>query len=59
MKKNDLHYSSAVSVAQKDLPEIKEILLMAIVEIRKIVKNSSPEDRIYSYAIDLFELYEF
>ena len=58
-KKNDLHYSSAVSVAQKDLPAIREILLKAIAEVRKIVKDSIPEDSIYSYAIDLFELYEF
>jgi hypothetical protein len=58
-EKNDLHYSSAVSVAFDDVPKVREIMLKTIEQIRAVVKKSSPEDCIYSYSMDLFELYRF
>ncbi len=56
-KLNDLHYSSAVSISYEDAPVIKEILTKAIEEVRKVVKPSSPENAVFCYNVDLFELY--
>ncbi len=50
-----LHYSSVVSMAAEDLPRIRKILVDAIEETRKIVRDS-PERGLFCYGLDLFEL---
>ncbi|MBS1982703.1 MAG: TIGR02147 family protein [Bdellovibrionales bacterium] len=52
---SDLHYSSVVSAAHADLPQIKAILIRTIEEIRSVVKTSS-EEAVVCYAMDLFSL---
>lgn len=54
-KPEELHYSSAITIAQSDLPKIKEELLRAIEKARAIVKNST-EEKLYCYNLDLFEV---
>lgn len=49
----ELHYSSVVSVSRQDTPRVREILLKAIEEVRKVVKESKDE-RVCCYAVDLF-----
>ena len=51
----NLHYSSVISCAKNDQPKIKEILIKAIENIRKLVKTSK-EETIFVYGIDFFEL---
>ncbi|HLE01689.1 MAG TPA: DUF4423 domain-containing protein [Bdellovibrionota bacterium] len=50
-----LHYSSVVSIAREDVPKAREILLGAIEEIRRVVKDSK-ENSVYAYCLDLFEV---
>ena len=54
-KPEHLHYSSAVTVARADIPAVRKILLSAIEQVRKIVKDSK-EDSLYVYCLDLFEV---
>lgn len=51
----DLHYSSAVSLAKEDLPKVRSILVQAIEEIRKVVRDSK-EDTAYCYMLSLFPI---
>jgi uncharacterized protein (TIGR02147 family) len=50
---SELHYSSVVSVSSEDQPRVREILLKAIEEVRKLVRESKDE-RVCCYAVDLF-----
>lgn len=52
---DELHYSSAVTVARKDIPEVRKILISAIEQVRAVVR-ASKEDALYCYALDLFEV---
>jgi len=52
---DELHYSSAVTVAQEDVAEVRKIIISAIEQIRSVVK-SSRDERLYCYSMDLFEL---
>lgn len=52
---NSLHYSSVVTVAEGDIPKVREILLSAIEQVRSIIRESK-EDRLYCYTLDLFEV---
>jgi uncharacterized protein (TIGR02147 family) len=57
LERNDrdsLHYSSVVTVSRKQIPKIREILVSAIADIRKTVRDTEPEDTLYSYSLDLF-----
>ena len=54
-KPEHLHYSSAVTVARADIPAVRKILLSAIEQVRKTVKDSK-EDSLYVYCLDLFEV---
>lgn len=58
-KKNDIHYSSFISVSENDVPKIRELFLKAVEKARVVIKESKDEDCIYAYAIDLYELYKF
>ncbi len=53
--KEDLHYSTVVSLAKKDRPLLKEILIKAIEECRTIIKVS-PEEDVHVITIDSFSL---
>ena len=55
-KENDFHYTSVISLSEKDLPQVREIFLEAIERTRALVKASEPEERIASYTIDFFEI---
>lgn len=50
-----LHYSSVITVAQSDIKQAREILVEAIEQIRKLVKDSK-EDSLYCYNLDLFKV---
>ncbi len=54
-KPEELHYSSVVTVARSDIPKARKILLKAIEEMRKLIKDSK-EDALYCYCLDLFEV---
>lgn len=51
----ELHYSSAVSIAKKDIPKIREALVAAIEKVRGIVRES-PEEEIHCYSLDFFRV---
>lgn len=50
-----MHYSSVVSIAEKDAYAIRDLLHKAIEQVRGVVK-ASPEERVFCYSMDLFEL---
>jgi uncharacterized protein (TIGR02147 family) len=52
---DDLHYSSVVTCSKADRIKIKEALINAIEQVRKIARTSKDES-IYSYGIDFLEL---
>lgn len=54
-KDQTVFYSSVISASESDAAEIHEILLRAIEEIRKIVRESK-EEKVYAYGIDWFPL---
>lgn len=51
----DLHYSSVVTLSNKDMARAREILVQAIEQIRNIVQPS-PDEEVCSYSVDLFSL---
>jgi uncharacterized protein (TIGR02147 family) len=51
----DLHYSSVVSLSQKDLVKIKELLIESIETAKKIVRDSKDETAA-CFSLDLFEI---
>jgi uncharacterized protein (TIGR02147 family) len=54
-RNEDLHYSSIVTVSEKDIPKIREALVRAIEGTRAIVMES-PEEDLYCYSLDLFKV---
>jgi uncharacterized protein (TIGR02147 family) len=55
-KVDELHYSSVITANQKDIPEVRKVMIKAIEDIRAIVKASAQEDVMYCYSLDLFEV---
>lgn len=51
----ELHYSGVISVSFSSLPKIRETMIRALEEVRKIVKDSDDET-VYCYSLDLFGL---
>jgi uncharacterized protein (TIGR02147 family) len=51
----DLHYSNVLSMSDKDVPKVKEILIKAIEECREIIKISK-EERVQVLTMDFFDL---
>ncbi|MBT4761180.1 MAG: TIGR02147 family protein [Bdellovibrionaceae bacterium] len=51
----NLHYSSVVTFSKSDSHKVKEILIQAIEDVRKIAATAKDE-AIYSYGVDFFEL---
>ena len=52
-KSDELHYSSVATIAVKDLPRVRALLVKAIEEVRSVVKDS-PEEELFCYSLDLF-----
>lgn len=53
--KKDFHYSSVVSLSEKDCAVVKELLVETVEKIREIVKRS-PEEKLFAYTFDFFSL---
>lgn len=53
--KNNLHYSAAVTLSQKDVLKVKELILQNLNVINKVV-SQSPEEVIYAMNFDFFDL---
>ncbi len=51
--KEDLHYSSAVTLSEEDFLKIKSLLVKHIEEIKAIIRDSSAEG-VHCFSIDLF-----
>ena len=51
----DLHYSSAITIAEADVIKIKSLLVKYIDEIKTIVR-ASPEEGVHCFALDFFRL---
>ena len=52
---NSLHYSSVISLSEKSVPRVRQIMVDAIKKIREEVKDSE-EERLYAYNLDYFQL---
>lgn len=50
-----LHFSNVVSIAEKDIIRVRELLIQSIAEARSIVKDS-PEEKLCSMCVDFFEV---
>ena len=53
---SNIHLSTILSFARKDLVTVKEKLLHGIDEARKVVRESSPEEELYCLSLDFFGL---
>ncbi len=51
----DLHYSNVMAISKKDYENIKEILIQAIVNSRKLIGDSKEED-VFAMTIDCFKV---
>jgi len=52
---SDLHYSSVVTIGEKDVPKVREILVRAIEEVRQTIRPSK-DDALYCYCLDWFSV---
>lgn len=52
-RREDLHFSSAISVSKSDAARIRELTAKHIEAVHKIVDGSEPED-LYSFCVDFF-----
>ncbi len=52
--KDGLHYSSVVSLSEEDYLSAKELLVTAVQEFKKIIKDSKGE-RVYGFTLNLFD----
>lgn len=55
LDKRHLHYSSIVTISEKDVSIIREALITAIEKVRAVVRESR-EERLYCYALDFFQV---
>ena len=51
--KLDLHYSTVVSYSENDWPQIREILVKALEDVQKVIKDS-PAENVFVLNTDLF-----
>ena len=49
----NFHYTSVISMAEKDVPAVRLAMIEAVERIRAIVK-ASPEEQVFCYALDFF-----
>lgn len=54
-RKKNLNYSSVTTLSESDAAEVREILTRSIEKSKKIIKES-PDERIYSFCLDFFEI---
>ena len=52
---SELHYSSVITVAEDDIPKVREALVKAVEKVREIIKPSKDET-IFCYTLDLFRV---
>jgi len=52
---SDLHYSSVITIAEDDIPRVREALIKAVEKVREIVRPSQDE-AVLCYALDLFKV---
>lgn len=51
----DLHYSSVVSIAAKDIEKIKSLLVKSIENTKALIRDS-PEEELHSFCLDFFKV---
>ena len=51
---DELHYTSVAAVNRSDVGEIRAVLMTALEEVRRIVRESKNEDTLICYDLDLF-----
>ena len=54
--KTDLHYSSVVSLRKEDVSVAKEVLVKAIEDVRRIVRDSPRDEVVQVVAMDFFKI---
>ena len=54
-ERENLHYSSSVSISHEDFSKIREILVRAIESVKEVVRPS-PEEKAACFAMDWFEI---
>ncbi|OFZ47170.1 MAG: hypothetical protein A2381_14340 [Bdellovibrionales bacterium RIFOXYB1_FULL_37_110] len=52
----NLHYSSVVTLSEQDVYKVKNYLIEAIKSVKKIISESKPEERCYSFNLDFFDV---
>lgn len=53
---SNMHLSTVVSIAAKDVLTIKEILSKSIDSARALIRESAPEDELYCFNLDFFKI---
>lgn len=53
----DLHYSSVITISERDFAELKRRLVNEVQEMQKII-NPSPAEKMFCFNIDLFEMFK-
>ena len=54
--KDNLHYSSVVTLSKKDAYKVKNTLIESIQSVKHQVRNSTPEEECYAFNIDFFNV---
>ncbi len=54
-RKKNLNYSSVTTLSETDAAEIRELLAKTIEKSKKIIRES-PDEKIYSFCLDFFEI---
>lgn len=52
---DDLHYSNVIAISQKDSKRVKEIMMNAVENARKVI-GPSKEEKVYAMTLDFFQL---
>lgn len=52
----DVHYSLVLAIAEKDRERFRELILRTVEEAQRIMKASSPEERLFGLNLDFFGL---
>jgi hypothetical protein len=52
----DVHYSAVATIREGDLEKLRAILVKAVEDLRGTIRESSPEDSLVCYSVDLFRL---
>ena len=53
---SNLHYSSVVTLSEKDLFKVKNDLIEAIKSVKNTIRDSIPEEKCYSFNLDFFDI---